>query len=141
MAERQPPRGRGAALLAALKKKQVGAQEEVNEEKPPKPKGRAAFLKQLQENRLKKVGGAHISQSSTEVSKNVEKEIEEVSKSVSQLSIEKEPVLYRGKNSLFKIVINVYSLYPGKKSVFLLVKYYMYKYFGIWYIRIEGPFL
>lgn len=120
MSDRPPPRGRGAALREALlrkkaeEEKQVGIQQEtLVVEEPPKPKGRAAFLKQLHDSRLKKVGVAVSNiapvfietktstvteQSSLKV--HVEEELNDVLKSVSLLDItERDPVTFRGKCS------------------------------------------
>ncbi|KAJ8981325.1 hypothetical protein NQ317_015458 [Molorchus minor] len=104
-------KGRGAALLAALKKKReqekvVGVgdapEEAVTKEEPPKPRGRAALLQKLQESRLKKVGGTLEPAASTSHSTSrapvPESKVEELSKSVLEISFtEKDVVTYRGE--------------------------------------------
>lgn len=121
MTDRPPPKGRGAALLEALQRrkaeeaKQVGVQQQApsSAEEPPKPKGRAAYLKQLQEARLKRVGiepsnnvTASTRDPTADVTKlkpepvqiAIEKEVEDVSKSISELTFsEKEATTYQGK--------------------------------------------
>lgn len=112
MAELPPPRGRGMALLEALKRrkleesKPVGAQPEAPPSELPKPKGRAAYLRQLQEAKLKRVGAESSTVKSATVTTEskpeslqvTEKELEDVSNSMSELSFsQKEAVTYRGK--------------------------------------------
>lgn len=120
MTDRPPPRGRGAALLEALNRrkaeaKTVGLQEETPtadvQEEAPKPKGRAALLRHLQEAKLKRVGtetsavttsasqSASVTTESRPASRQVtEKELEDVSKSVSELGfVDRDAVYYRGR--------------------------------------------
>lgn len=124
MTDRPPPRGRGSILLEALKRKKaeqeklVGIHQEAPVEEPPKLKGRAAYLKQLQEARLKKVGAEPSSIATksepvslgTELRQQVsEKELENVSQSISKLSCSvREAVTYRGKYFIF--CHNLYNL-------------------------------
>lgn len=119
MTDRPPPRGRGAALLEALNRrkeaKTVGLPEETPttdvKEEPPKPKGRALLLRHLQEAKLKRVGAepssvttsasqsASVATESRPASRQVtEKELEDVSKSVSELGfVARDAVNYRGR--------------------------------------------
>lgn len=137
MEDRPPPRGRGAALLEALKRrkaegKPVGVQEEAQvppAEDTPKPKGRAAYLRQLQEARLKRVGvepstsvttvsqPSSVTTESKPVPRQVtEKELEDVTKSVSDLGfVERDAVNYRGNfNYQFK---NKYTICVPFKNI------------------------
>lgn len=115
MSDQPVPRGRGAALREALlrkkaeEEKQVGIQPDAcTVEEPPKPKGRAAFLKQLHDSRLRRVGIeiSSIETSSIETNtseltsqkKPIESEMEDVSRSVSHLEIsDREPLTFQGK--------------------------------------------
>lgn len=101
-----PPRGRGALLLALKKKadkqKQIGIVEGLPPPEPPKSKGRAAYLKQLQEEKLKKVGVQQKVVSSPEIMREMkakpdEKELEDISIGVSEMSTERESLTYRGR--------------------------------------------
>nr|XP_023021942.1 piwi-like protein Ago3 [Leptinotarsa decemlineata] len=142
--DRPPPKGRGAAMLALMKKrgqeKAVGVQpEESPPAEPPKPRGRAALLQKLQESKLKKVGAdtsssvvastsliqeapitatkatAPVSASSPKET-SVAKSVEELSRATSEISLtEQDPVFYKGEGGKqIKVSANYIKLHLEK---------------------------
>ncbi|KAJ8911083.1 hypothetical protein NQ315_000543, partial [Exocentrus adspersus] len=132
MEEDQPiPRGRGAALLKALKEKrekeravgQARAEEAAGPVEPPKPKGRAALLLKLQQSRQSSVGASTssaVSQTASVASQSTSgltSRVEEVTKQVSEMSfVEKEVVTYRGETGKsLKVSANYIKLHVDKE--------------------------
>ncbi|XP_018573756.1 piwi-like protein Ago3 [Anoplophora glabripennis] len=101
------PKGRGAVLLKLLKEKAVGQpkpEETPAPTEPPRPRGRAALLHQLQQNRLKSVGAASTStavtaSSSSEATSGLTaSKVQDVITQISELSfVEKDVVKYKGE--------------------------------------------
>lgn len=134
MADPNRPRGRGAAILEAMKRKEqreitVGAPEQASTsvagpsaEQPPKPKGRAALLQKLRESQKAKVGaeGVEASTSTAQVpvtsaaasaKTSPEKTVSRLSEKMQDVSISSEPTLYRGeKGKLINIAANYIRL-------------------------------
>ncbi|CAG9858425.1 unnamed protein product [Phyllotreta striolata] len=103
--DQQPPKGRGAAILARLQakklEKSVGAESEAPPvEEPPKPKGRAAILQRIKDKKLLRPGTSSQDVESTAASVEVQQEeVESVAASVSSMSFkEKEPVHFKGED-------------------------------------------
>ncbi|CAH0561242.1 unnamed protein product [Brassicogethes aeneus] len=97
--ERPVPKGRGAALLAALKRreeKEVGVQPPVPKtpEEPPKPRGRAAMLAMLKERQQQVVGQTPPKEVQEVVKPS--KPVQEVTKAMSEVSVSEETVSFKG---------------------------------------------
>lgn len=114
--EDRPAKGRGAALLKALKEKAIGQSkpaETTVPEEPPKPRGRAALLHKLQQSRLKSVGASSTSAEvtaspSSQSTSGLTSRIEDVTKQVSEISfVEQDVVRYKGLCFMKQIILNI----------------------------------